>query len=269
MRNFLARSIVLLAAAWGAATAAEPPPPAAGALSVAAASDLQSVLPEVARRFREERGIEVSITYGASGQLAEQIKQGAPFDVFLSANLKFVTDLTRTGDVRPDSIRAYAQGSLVLVVNRQAGAGVKSLADLARPEVKKVALANPATAPYGAAARQALEQAGLWGPLEAKRVQAETVRQALQFVQTGNAEAGLVGRSIANVPEVRIIEIDAALHDPIVQGLGLLGRSSRGEDARAFADFVMSDRGQAILTAHGFRRVEEGVTARTPKIKSP
>ena len=241
--------VAALAAAVGPSRGAEP-------LRVAAASDLQAALPEVAKAFRAARGVEVATSFGASGQLAEQVRAGAPFDVFLSANLDYVRDLAASGDVRPDSVRPYARGSLVLVVNREARVAVASLADLAKPEVKAVALADPRTAPYGAAARQALERAGLWEALGPRRVQAESVRQALQFVQTGNAEAALVGRSIAGVPEVRIVEVDPALYDPIIQGLGIVARTKRADDARAFADFLAGPEGQAILARHGFGRAE-------------
>lgn len=241
--------VAALASLLGPARGAEP-------LRVAAASDLQAAWPDLAARFRATRGVEVVASFGASGQLAEQVKAGAPFDVALSANLRFIEDLAATGDVRPDSVRPYARGSLVLVVHREVGGAVKSLADLADPGVKKIALANPRTAPYGAAARQALERAGLWEPLRPKRVQAESVRQALQFVQTGNAEVGLVGRSIADVKEVRIVEVDPALYDPIIQGLGIVARTKRPDDARAFADFLTGAEGQAILAKRGFGKVE-------------
>jgi len=234
--------------------AADPATP----LRVAAASDLQVVMPGLIKAFREAKGPEVSATFGASGQLAEQIKAGAPFDVFLSANRAFVEDLATTGDVAPESVRPYARGSLVLVVHEGAGAGIERLSDLTKPGVKKVALANPAFAPYGAAAKQALVKEGLWEALAPKRVQAETVRQALQFVQSGNAEAGLVGRSIAKVKGVRVVEIDPDLYDPIVQGLGVVARSAHPAEARAFADFLLGERGQAILAAGGFGKVEPG-----------
>ncbi len=229
---------------------------AAEPLRVAAASDLQAALPEVARRFRASTGIEVAPTFGASGQLADQIKAGAPFDVFLSANLKFVRDLASTGDVRPDSVRPYARGSLVLVVNRDSRVPIQTLNDLTRPEVKALALANPRTAPYGAAAKQALERARLWDATAAKRVQAESVRQALQFVQTGNAEAALVGRSIANVKEVRVVEVDPKLYDPILQGMGIVTRTQRDADAGAFAKYLLSKEGQATLSEFGFTSPE-------------
>jgi molybdate transport system substrate-binding protein len=237
---------------------ARPEPPAP--LRIAAASDLQNALPVLAKRFTEHSKIEASLTFGASGQLAEQIKAGAPFDVFLAANQKFVKDLADGGFVRPDSFRAYTEGSLVLAVHAEAGKAVASLADLAKPEVKKIALANPAFAPYGAAGKQALERSGLWPKIESKIVQAESVRQALQFVQSGNAEAGLVGRAIARVEGIRGVPVDRTLYDPLVQGLGIVARTAKAEQAEAFAKFVLGDEGQAILVDFGFSKVAPGGT---------
>lgn len=234
----------------------EPPAP----LRIAAASDLQNVLPVLAKRFTERNHFEVSLTFGASGQLAEQIKAGAPFDVFLAANQKFVKDLAGGGFVRPDSFRPYAEGSLVLAVHAEAGKAVAGLADLARPEIKKIALANPAFAPYGTAGKQALERSGLWPKIEAKIVQAESVRQALQFVQSGNAEAGLVGRAIARVEGIRVVPVDRSLYDPLIQGLGTVARTSKSREAEAFTRFVLGDEGQAILVDFGFAKVGPGGT---------
>jgi molybdate transport system substrate-binding protein len=223
-------------------------------LRVAAASDMQAALPAVAERFQTASGIEVVTTFGSSGQLADQIRAGAPFDVFLSANRAFVEALGAEGVVRADSVRPYARGSLVLVVNREANAPIATLADLAKPEVKKVALANPDTAPYGAAARQALQRAGLWDALghDRKLAQSETVRQALHYVQTGNAEAGLVGRAIAGVPEVRVVEVGPGLYDPIVQSLGIVAQTKQLVAAERFARFVLGEEGQAVLKGYGF-----------------
>ena len=175
---------------------------------MAAASDLQGVLPNLAERFTAATGITITPVVGASGQLAEQIRQGAPFDVFLSANIAYVRKLASEGHITADSVRVYAQGRLVLVVNRQSNVTVKALADLTGPEVKHIAIANPDVAPYGLAARQTLEKSGLWDSLKPKVVQAETVRQAMQFVQSGNAEVGLVAHSVAEDPRVRKIDVD-------------------------------------------------------------
>jgi molybdate transport system substrate-binding protein len=220
-------------------------------LRVAAASDLQAAFPILAARFKLDRGCDVEPVFGASGLLAEQIKQGAPFDLFLSANTKYVDDLAAASAIDRDSLRPYATGSLVLAIHEASGVDIHTLDDLKKPEIKKIAIANPDVAPYGAAARQALRKEGLWDALEPKIVRGGTVRQALQYVESGNAEVGLVGRSIADVKGVRSIPIDPKLHDPIVQSMGVVSASSRKADARAFADFLSSPVGRGILADFG------------------
>lgn len=223
-------------------------------ISIAAASDLQAVLPILAREFSAETpSIEIDPSYGASGQLANQIEQGAPFDLFLSADLKIVQKLVASKSVDEGSVSSYAIGALALVANRQSGALIAALDDLKRPEIKKVAIANPETAPYGAAAKQTLMQAGLWDVLQPKIVIAGSVGQALQYVQSGNAEAGIVGRASADVPEVKIVAIDRSLHAPIVQGLGIVSRSTNKDAAKQFAAYLLSPQGQAVLVSFGFR----------------
>ena len=220
-------------------------------LRVAAASDLRAALPVLAERFEKVHRINVTPVFGASGQLAQQIEQGAPYDVFLSANKAFVERLAAKGMVKADSVTPYAQGLLVLVVSRKSGVAVSGLPDLTKPEVKHIAIANPELAPYGFAAKQALERAGL-AAVTPKLVQAESIRQALQFVQTGNAEVGLVAHSVADVPEVQKMDLDRALYDPIVQYLGIVSRSEIPEAARTFADFLKGAEGRKLLSSFGF-----------------
>ncbi len=242
--------------------------PASPPLRLAVASDLQTAMPILVAAFRQDHGIEVEFTMGASGLLAQQIEQGAPFDLFLAANQSFVDDLAHQGLIRPDSVRPYAKGSLVLAVHREAGDWITGLDDLRKPGIKKIAIANPEFAPYGVAGKQALERAGLWTEIEAKIVQAETVRQALQFVQSGNAEVGLVGRAIADAPEVRTVAVDPSLYDPIVQGLGIVATSNRAVDAEAFARFLLGEIGQGILSDLGFGSVSmvESTGHETPNV---
>jgi len=237
-------------------------------LRIAAASDLQMALPRLADRFQAKTGIATTLTFGASGQLSEQIKGGAPFDVFLAANESFVRDLAGLGLIKPDSVHRYARGSLVLAVYHELGDKILSLNDLTKPEVKKVALANPATAPYGKAGKQALERLGLWGVLEPKIVVAESVRQASIYAQEGNAEAALVGRAIANVPEIRVVEVDPRLYDPIIQSLGVVAATARSADAERFARFVLDEEGQGILKEFGFTRADREVPAAEHAVKS-
>ena len=234
------------------------PPAPAQPLRIAAASDLQRVLPRLIERFQNQTPTTVTptLTFDASGQLAEQIKAGAPFDLFLSANVKFVTDLAAAGLVEPASVQPYARGSLVLCLHRAAGDQVRGLADLSRPEIKRIAIANPDYAPYGLAARQALERAGLWSSLESKIVRANSVRQAMIYVQNGDAEAALVSHALAVVPEVRVIEVDAALYDPLIQALGIVAATKQRDRARALAQFILGGEGQAILRESGFLNLD-------------
>ncbi len=226
-------------------------------LRIAAASDLQRVLPGLAERFQARTRTATTLTFDASGRLAEQIKAGAPYDVFLSANESFPRDLARTGLVMPDSVRPYARGSLVLCLHRGVSDQVRGLSDLSRPEITKIAIAHPDYAPYGMAARQALQRAGLWSSLEPKIVRTDTVRQALIHAQNGDAEAALVSRALASVPEVRILDVDAALYDPMIQSLGIVAGSRQRDRAAEFARFVLGQEGQAMLRDGGFE--EPGV----------
>ena len=222
-------------------------------LHVAAASDLQLALPEVVSQFqRSSPEPKVVLTFGSSGQLAEQIKAGAPFDLFLSANTAFVSDLAAEHHINPESVRPYAIGKVVIVFGFEQFGKVARIEDLAKPEVAKVAIANPRHAPYGMAAKQALERAGLWEVVEPKIVPADTVGQAMQFVQSGNAEVGLVSKAVASAPEIRALDVDPRLHDPLVQSLGIVSSTKAFQAAESFARFLTGEAGRAVLRSHGF-----------------
>ena len=168
-----------------------------------------------------------------------------------------MSELATKGFIKPGSVHRYARGSLVLVVFHGFEDKVRSLDDLKRPEVKRIALANPEIAPYGKAGRQALERAGLWDQVESKIVIAGSVRQALLYAQKGDVEAALVGRAIANVPEVRQIEVDTKLYDPIIQALGIVAVTSFTVQADQFSRFVLDAEGQQVLKEYGFASGEQ------------
>ncbi len=200
---------------------------------------------------RATPGITVRPVFGASGNLARQIEQGADFDVFLSANLKLVDGLAHSGQVNPASVQAYAIGTLVLAVPTKSP--VTKPADLTRAEIQHIAIANPVTAPYGTAGKQALERAGIWDAVESKIVTAGTVRQAYQYVESGNADAAFVGRaSVAADSPLKILEVDRSLYEPIVQGLGIVALSKSQTESSAFVAFLMGHEGQAVLSTFGF-----------------
>lgn len=245
----LALVVAALAGCSGSDSSTEPE-----TLRVAAASDLQGVLPILAEQFERESGVRVVPTTGSSGNLAQQIRQGAPFDVFLSANRRFVEELAADGIILPETVSPYAVGVLVLATNADTGRAVETLDDLNRPEIKRVAIANPDHAPYGVAARQTLQNAGLWEPLAPKLVRGDSVLQAFQFVRTGNAEAGLVALSNALGSEgVRVISIDPELHEVIQQVLGVVAGSTLEVEARSFARFLQGAAAQGILLRNGFQ----------------
>ena len=221
-------------------------------LRIAAASDLQRVLPRLIERFQSISGVTTTLTLDASGRLAEQIKAGAPYDLFLSANQKFVEDLANLKLVVADSIRSYAKGTLVLCVHPEAGDEIRSLDDLTRPEIKRIGIANPEYAPYGVAAKQALENAGLWEKVEPRIVRADSIRQTLVYVENGEVEAALVSRSLIGDTKLRVIDIDPRFYKPLIQAMGIVADSKQIENARAFEQFVLSEESQNILHEAGF-----------------
>lgn len=222
------------------------------ALTVASASDLYFALREIGRDFERTTGTKVILSFGSSGKLSQQIEHGAPFDLFFSASRSYVDRLQKKGLILEDTKRVYAMGRIVLAVSRRSGLRLEGLKDLLKPEVRRVAIANPSHAPYGIAAREALISAGLWERIRGKLVYGENIRQTLQFIQTGNAEAGIVALSIADVPEVEYIPIDPSLHRPIEQVVAIVRGTGREKEARAFIDFVTGPSGRAIMERYGF-----------------
>jgi molybdate transport system substrate-binding protein len=228
-------------------------PAGADTLTVAAASSLSFPLKEAAADFEKRSGARLRVSFGSTGTLTSQIRNGAPFDLFLSADTSRVEELEKAGHVVPGSVRVYALGRLVLVVNNASGieaTGLKNV--LMDPGIKRVAIANPDHAPYGAAAVEALKAASLWEGVRPKLVYGENIRQTLRFVQTGNAQAGIVSLSIADVPGVSYLQIDAFLHSPIEQAAGVVAASRAKELAKRFLEYLTGPEGAAIMQKYGF-----------------
>jgi len=210
-------------------------------LLVSAASDLAALEPGL-RALAPGGG--VRFTFGSSGMLARQIEHGAPFDVFLSADAARAEALAATGKLL--SPRLYAVGRVGLW--SKSGAW-RALDDLRRRPFQNLAIANPAHAPYGRAARQALERAGLWRAVERRVVLAENVRQAWQFAESGNAEVCLTAWSLVHGRGGVLVE--AALHEPIRQVGGVVKRSTRQRRAQAFLDALTGEAGRRLLQGGG------------------
>jgi molybdate transport system substrate-binding protein len=234
-------------------------------LTVAAAADLQFAFTEIAEIFEQETGQSATLVFGSTGQLAQQIENGAPFDLYAAANIAFVEQLNAQGLVLEDSIALYARGRIVLAVNRESGVSAKILADLLDPSIRTVAIANPAHAPYGLAAQQALESEGVWEALQPKLVRGENVRQTLQYIQTGDAQAGIIALSIADVAEISWVLLNEDLHQPLDQALAVVANSPQPEEARSFVALINSESGRSIMRKYGFVLPGEEPAISTPQ----
>jgi len=230
---------------------------AAQSISVAAAADLNFALNELAQKFQTSSGTRVTLSFGASGNLFSQIQAGAPFDIFFSADEEYPRKLVSAGALDADSVRIYAVGHLVLWVPNSVPLDPNSLQMplLARPEIARIAIANPQHAPYGRAAMAALEHYGLKDKLSGKLVFGESVSQAAQFVQSGNAQAGLIALSLARSPAMvnagKYWEIPQDAYPELRQAVGITSRSSNKKAAQTFLDFVSSTEGAATLRKYG------------------
>ncbi|MHB9114879.1 MAG: molybdate ABC transporter substrate-binding protein [Thermoleophilia bacterium] len=221
-------------------------------ITVSAASDLALALDELGPLFTKETGVRVVVNLGSSGQLAQQIEQGAPVEVFFSANRGYVDELADKGLVQPGDTALYGVGRVTLWTRADRPLRIETVEDLTDPAVKRIAIANPDHAPYGRAAREALESAGLWDELQPKIVLAENVLQALQFADSGNADVAFVARSLSVQGEGRWALVPAELHKPIEQTLAVIASAPQAEWGRRFAEFVNGPEGRPVLDRYGF-----------------
>jgi len=258
---------VLAVMACAAACARSDQPPAAGPVLVFAASDLRHALADVARRYRAAGGDSVTLVFGSTGDLTTQIANGAPADLFFAANAAAIDTLAAHRLVVDDTRAVYAVGRLALVARCAAESAdadsvpdasrcpTPTLADLAAPAVHVVAIADPAHAPYGRAAQQALERAGLWARVQPKLVLGANITQAYQFVETGNADVGLVALShVLATPGRPYTLVDSTLHDPLRQTVAALTTGPHRTAAVRFLRYVEGDAGQAIMRGYGLAR---------------
>jgi molybdate transport system substrate-binding protein len=230
---------------------------AAQTLTIAAAADLQSALPPMVAQFEKETGGKVAVVFGSSGNFYAQIQNGAPFDVFLSADIDYPRRLERDGLAERGSLYEYATGQIVLWTRSDSGVDVRSgLAVVVRPEVRRIAIANPEHAPYGRAAVAALRHEGLYDRVRSKFVLGENIAQAAQFAQSGSAEVGVIALSLALAPALtgigRYVEIPQALYPPIEQGAIILAASRQKGMARQFIDALKGGSAARILQQYGF-----------------
>jgi molybdate transport system substrate-binding protein len=232
--------------------------PAPVTLTVSAAADLTYAFGEIGQLFEAETGRKVVFNFGSTGLLAQQIEQGAPVDLFAAANVSFVEELKKQGLLLPDTVQLYARGRITLWTRADSPLQIAQVTDLARPEIGRIAIANPDHAPYGVAAREAMQAAGVWEAVQPKLVLGENVRQTLQYAETGNVDVAIVALSLS-VPAAasagqpgRWALIPQELHAPIDQALAVIQGTPHEAAARAFAAFVNGAQGRPIMRKYGF-----------------
>ena len=225
---------------------------------VAAASDLQSAMPEIAKAFADKTGTKVEVSYGSSGNFFAQIQNGAPFDVFFSADEEFPLKLIQSNRAEPRSAVVYGVGGLVLWLpaNSKCNPEAEKWNCLLRPEISKIAIANPAHAPYGRAAVAALQAAHLYDRVYAKFVLGENISQAAQFAQSGSAQAGILAYSQMSLPAMRDGKrwvIPRESYPAIRQTVVVLKAATNKVVAEEFVEFVTQGPGRKILEQFGFQ----------------
>jgi len=228
-----------------------------GEVAIAAASDLTYAMNEIAEGFERETGCVARVSLGSSGNFLTQIENGAPFDVFFSADIAYPRKLEAEGLAAPGSTYLYAVGKIVLWVRRDSPLDLKSgLAALRDPSVKKISIANPAHAPYGRAAEGALRKLGIYGAVKDRLVLGENISQAAQFVQSGNADAGIIALSLAVSPPMkndgRYVTVPETLYDPIEQGAVVTRAAPNPAGARTFLNYIQTPAAAAVLERFGF-----------------
>jgi molybdate transport system substrate-binding protein len=226
-------------------------------ITIAAAADLRLALDEIASRFQTETSVHVKVVYGSSGNLFQQIQNGAPFDLFFSANSDYPKKLEAAGLSVPGTYYEYARGHIVLLTSSTSTLYLQQgLKVLLEPSIKRIAIADPGHAPYGQAAVAALKSQGIYDQVSRKIVMGENVAQAASFVTSGAADIGIVAKSLAVLPsaraQIRFVEILANQYPPIQQAGVLLKSSTQQEAARRFLTYIQGPEASKILQQYGF-----------------
>jgi molybdate transport system substrate-binding protein len=219
---------------------------------VGAAANLTDAFNEIGQAFTSDSGVKVTYSYGSTAELTEQVKGGAPFDVFAAADVVHIDQLVDSGHIVRESRAVYARGRLALWIPPVSKATVEAPEDLLSLTVRFVSVATPASAPYGAAAVEALKRMQLWENVEPKVVYAPNINAAKQMAATGNADATFTAYSLVLNESGKIVMIDASLHEPLNQALGIGAASKKHLAAERFAAFILQGAGTHILKRYGY-----------------
>lgn len=226
-------------------------------IAIAAASDLSFAMKEIVVEFEKVSGKHVKLSLGSSGNFYAQIQNGAPFDLYFSADIGYPKKLEEAGLTVPGSLYRYAVGRIVLWTNHQAHREVsKGMEVLRDPSIKKIAIANPKHAPYGRAAVAAMQHFKVYDDAKDRLVLGENISQAAQFIESGACDIGIIALSLALAPTMKTHgtywEIPATAHPALEQGAAIIKSSKHQEVAKQFLSFMQGDKGQEIMTRYGF-----------------
>jgi molybdate transport system substrate-binding protein len=250
-KSLLASILVCCLGIWRSA------PARAAEITVAAAADLTFAFPEAAAKFQKETGNSVRLVYGSSGNFFSQIKSGAPYDMFFSADVDYPKKLAADGLTEPGSMYEYAAGRIVIWVASNSKLAIgRGLPVLLDSGIRKIAIANPRHAPYGRAAAAAMRHEGIYDRIKDKLVLGENVSQTAQFVASGNADVGIIALSLALAPAMkargRYFEIPSVDYPPIIQAAVILKAAPDKAAARQFLDFLKQPAGVGLMESYGF-----------------
>jgi molybdate transport system substrate-binding protein len=248
--------MLLLACVFVSGLHAQQPDAGIQRVRVAAASDLKFALDEVVARIAEHSHLRIEVAYGSSGNIHAQLRQRAPYDVFLSADIAYPRDLVSRGIGSGADLFTYATGRLVVWVPLGSKLAIERDGLRALEGAARIAMANPRHAPYGRAAEEAMRGAGIWDRVKGRLVLGENVAQAAQFAQSRAADAGIIAKSLALAPELRkggrYWDVPDHMHPPLTQGGLILPWAISRAGAIQFRDYLLSENGRRILAAYGF-----------------
>lgn len=222
-------------------------------ITVSAAADLIYAFRELGKLFEEKTGTKVNFNFGSTGQLAQQIERGAAVDVFAAANISFVDYLERQGLMVPDTKTIYARGFIVIWSRKDSPLRFEKMEDLLHTGVRRIAISNPDHAPYGIAARESLQAAGIWEQVQPKLVLGENARQTFQYAETGNVDVAIIPLSLALAVEGGLYTpVAREMHKPIDQALAVIKGTKHEAEAIAFTEFIKGPEGRLIMRRYGF-----------------
>jgi molybdate transport system substrate-binding protein len=251
--RYIALLIIVALCAAGFQLASFAQNPSKPEITVAAAANLTEVAQTLGAEFEAQTKIHPVFSFASTAVLTTQIENSAPFDVFLSADAEHIDKLDHEGLLAPGSNAVYGVGVLALWIPPSSKAHVGKIEDLKANDVHVIALANPKLAPYGAAAVEALQHVGLWDQLKDKIVYAENISMAKEYGTSKNADAVFTAYSLVLKEGGQVIQVDEALHTPIVQKLGILAHSQHSDSAQSFTRFLTNGGGRAVLARYGYK----------------